>query len=54
MILEHINHLSANPTKRSNTLKTMRRPLPTNCLNVLGHFVGLTLKGLNESNLATG
>ena len=27
-------------------IQTIRRFLPTNCLNVFDHFVGLTLKGL--------
>ena len=40
-----VNHLSVNPTKWSNT-QTVRRLLPTNCLNVFDHFVGLALKGL--------
>ena len=39
------NPLSANPTKWSNT-QTILRLLPTNCLNVFDHFVGMTLKGL--------
>ena len=39
--------LSANPPNWSNTLKTIRRLLPTNCLGVFNHFVGLALKGLN-------
>ena len=39
--------LNANPTKWSNTLKTFRRLLPTNCLSVLDHFVGLAFKGLS-------
>ena len=38
--------LSANPTKWSNTLQQSVVNLPTNCLNVFDHFVGLTLKGL--------
>ena len=37
--------LSTNPTKSSNT-QTIRRLLPTNCLSVFDHFVGLTLKEL--------
>ena len=37
--------LSTNPTKLSNT-QTIRRLLPTNCLSVSDHFVGLTLKEL--------
>ena len=28
--------------------KTIRRPLPTNCLSVFNHFVVLVLKGLIE------
>ena len=41
--------LSANPTKWSNTLKQFAGKLPTNCLSVFDHFVGLTLKGLSNS-----
>ena len=37
-----LNPLSANPTKWSNL-----RKLPTNCLSVFDHFVGLALKELN-------
>ena len=40
--------LSANPTKPSNTLKQFIGNLPTNCLSVFGHFMGLVLKGLME------
>ena len=40
------NTLSANPTKWSNTLKQFVDNFPTNCLSVLDHVVGLTLKGL--------
>ena len=40
------NPLSANITKWSNTLKQFVDKLPTNCLSVFDHFVGLTLKGL--------
>ena len=36
-----INPLSANFTKWSNTLKQFDGNLPTNCLSVFGHFVGL-------------
>ena len=41
---------STNPTKWSNTLKQFagccrRMLLPTNCLSVFEHFVGLPLKG---------
>ena len=38
------NSLSTNPTKWSNTLKQFFSNLPTDCLSVLDHFVGLTLK----------
>ena len=40
------NPLSANPTKRSNTVKQFVGNLPANCLSVFGHFVKLALKGL--------
>ena len=42
--------LSANPTKWSNTLKQFVGKLPTNCLSVFDHFVGLALKGLRWSD----
>ena len=38
--------LSANLTRWSNTLKLFVGNLPTNCLSVFDHFVGLALKGL--------
>ena len=41
-----LNPLSTNPTKLSNTLKQFVGKLPTNCLSVFDHFVGLALKGL--------
>ena len=41
-----VNPLSAKFTKWSNTLKQFPGKLPTNCLSVFDHFVGLTLKGL--------
>ena len=41
-----LNPLSANPTKWSNTLKQFVGNLPTNCLSVFDHFVGLALKRL--------
>ena len=41
----YLNPLSANPTKWSNTLKEFVGNLPTNCLSVFDHFVGLALKG---------
>ena len=40
------NTLSTNPTKWSNTLKQFVGNLPTNCLSVFEHFVGLALKWL--------
>ena len=39
------NPLSAKLTKWPNTLKQFVGKLPTNCLSVFGHFVGLALKG---------
>ena len=42
-----INPLSANFTKWSNTLKQFVGNLPTNCLSVFDHFVGLALIGLH-------
>ena len=42
-----LNPLSTNPTKWSNTLKQFVGKLPTNCLSVFDHFVGLVLKGLS-------
>ena len=39
--------MSANPTKWSNTLKQFGN-LPTNCLSVFDHFVGLALKGFKS------
>ena len=40
------NSLSANSTKWSNTLTTIRWQKPTSCLSVFDHFVGLALKRL--------
>ena len=40
------NPLGAKLTKWPNTLTQVVRNLPTNCLSVFGHFVGLALKGL--------
>ena len=45
--LSAANPLNANPTKWSNTLKQFVGNLPTNCLSVLDHFVGLALKRLS-------
>ena len=44
--LKCFNRLNANFTKWSNTLKQFFENLPTNCLSVIDHFVGLVLKGL--------
>ena len=41
-----LNPLSANITKWSNTLKQFVGKLPTNCLSVFDHFVGLAIKRL--------
>ena len=41
-----LNPLSANFTKWSNKPKQFVANLPTNCLSVFEHFVGLALKGL--------
>ena len=43
-----VNPLSANPTKWSNKPKQFVGNLPTNCLGVFDHFVGLALKGLSR------
>ena len=42
VFLKWVNPLNANPTKWSNTFKH----LPTSCLSVFDHFLGLVLKGL--------
>ena len=39
------NPLSANPTKWWNTRKQFVGKLPTNCLSVFDHFMGLALEG---------
>ena len=44
---KHFNPLSAKFIKWSNTLKQFVGNLPTNCLSVFDHFVGLALKGLS-------
>ena len=43
---ERVYPLSSKPTKWSDTLKQFVGNLPTNCLSVFDHFVGLTLKEL--------
>ena len=48
-----LNTLSANFTKWSNTLKQFVGNLPTNCLSVFDHFVGLAHKGLTSLNTNT-
>ena len=44
--LKVINPICAKITKWSNTLKQFVGKLPTNCLSVFDHFVGLALKWL--------
>ena len=39
--------LSSSPTEWSNTLKQFVGKVPTNCLSLFDHFVGLALKGLS-------
>ena len=46
--IKNVYPSSANCTKWSNTLKQFVGNLPTNCLSVPDHFVGLALKGLME------
>ena len=43
-----MKHASVKLTKWPNTLKQFVGNLPTNCLSVFGHFMGLALKGLNK------
>ena len=45
-MFKFFNPLCANFTKWSNTLKQFVGKLPTNCLSVFDHFVGLAFKGL--------
>ena len=45
-IIRVFNPLNAKFTKWPNTLKQFIGRLPTNCLSVFGHFVGLAFKGL--------
>ena len=44
-----LNSLSANIKKWSNTLKQFVGNLRANCLSVLDHFMGLTLKKLKSN-----
>ena len=46
-MMSEFNPLNAKFTKWSNTLKQFVGKLPTNCLSVFDHFVGLTLKRLS-------
>ena len=48
MLGRYFNSLSANPIKWLKTLKQFVDNLPTNCLGVFNHFVGLALKGLRK------
>ena len=43
------NPLSASFTKWSNTLTQFVGNLPTNCLSVFDHLVGLALKGFSSA-----
>ena len=43
-----VNYFSASFTKCSNTLKQFVGHLPTNCLSVFDHLLGLALKGLRH------
>ena len=45
---QHLNPLSANVKKWSNTFEQFVGKLPANCLSVCDHFVGLALKALNS------
>ena len=47
-LLHTVNPLSAKLTKWPNTLKQFVGNLPTNCLSMFGHFVGLALEGLKR------
>ena len=49
--LKTMNPLSAKPTKCSNTLKHLVGKLPTNCLSLFDHLLGLALKGLKLSSI---
>ena len=49
---DDVNPLSAKLTKWPDTLKQFVGNLPTNCLSVFGHFVGLALKGLSVAGRA--
>ena len=44
--LVHVSILKCQPHKMVKHTQTIRRLLPTNCLSVFDHFVGLALKEL--------
>ena len=50
LYLVGFNLLSANFTKWFNTLKQFVGNLPTKCLSLFDHFVGLALKGLRSAS----
>ena len=45
-VVVSVNPLSTSIRRWSNTLKQFVDKLPTNCLSVFDHFVGLALKWL--------
>ena len=46
---QHVLTLKAPTPQNGQThSQTIRRVLPTNCLSVCNHFVGLVLRGLQE------
>ena len=45
-----LNPLSASPTKWPNTLKQFVGKLPTNCLNVFGHFLNSNRINIRMTN----
>ena len=52
VIHKSFDPLSANLTKSSNTFKQFVCKLPTNCLSVFAHLVGLTLKRLKDGSVS--
>ena len=42
----YINSFKSQPLKMVKHTETIYRLLPTNCLSVIDHYVGLPLKGL--------
>ena len=49
--MSRLNPLSAKFKKWSNTLKQFVGKLPTSCVIVFDHFVGLALKELKRGNI---